>query len=80
MEKKLAVVTDSTADIPPEYQESLNIVVVPAVLTLDGESFKDGLEISPLVKQFLLQSKSVKGWKKPIVWELYTGTSSPTIL
>jgi DegV family protein with EDD domain len=46
MGEKIAVVTDSTADIPIENQESLNIIVVPAVVTLDGESYKDGMEIS----------------------------------
>jgi len=46
MEQKIAIVTDSTADIPIEEQQNLNIVVVPAVLTLDGESFRDGLDIS----------------------------------
>ena len=46
MEQKIAVVTDSTADIPVEDQQTLKIVVVPAVLTLDGESFRDGLDIS----------------------------------
>jgi len=46
MSEKIAVVTDSTADIPLEYQETLNIIVVPAVVTLDGESYKDGMEIS----------------------------------
>lgn len=46
MGEKIAVVTDSTADIPLEDQETLNIIVVPAVVTLDGESYKDGMEIS----------------------------------
>jgi len=46
MSEKIAVVTDSTADIPLEDQETLNIIVVPAVVTLDGESYKDGMEIS----------------------------------
>ena len=46
MEQNFAVVTDSTADIPIEDQQSLPIVVVPAVLTLDGETYRDGLDIS----------------------------------
>jgi len=46
MDQKIAVVTDSTADIPIQDQQSLPIVVVPAVLTLDGETFRDGLDIS----------------------------------
>jgi DegV family protein with EDD domain len=46
MGEKFAIVTDSTADIPLQDQNALNIVVVPAVVTIDGESYKDGMEIS----------------------------------
>jgi len=42
----IAIVTDSTADIPVETAESLNISVIPAVLTLDGETYVDGRDIS----------------------------------
>ncbi len=42
----IAIVTDSTADIPIETAESLNISVIPAVLTLDGETYVDGQDIS----------------------------------
>ena len=42
----IAIVTDSTADIPIDTAESLNISVIPAVLTLDGETYLDGLDIS----------------------------------
>ncbi len=41
-----AIVTDSTADIPIDTAESLNISVIPAVLTLNGETYLDGLDIS----------------------------------
>lgn len=41
-----AIVTDSTADIPIDTTESLNISVIPAVLTLDGETYLDGIDIS----------------------------------
>ncbi|OGO17921.1 MAG: hypothetical protein A2Z14_03030 [Chloroflexi bacterium RBG_16_48_8] len=46
MGKKIAIVTDSTADVPIEDQNTLNIVVIPAVVTLDGESYDDGMDIS----------------------------------
>jgi len=42
----IAIVTDSTADVPVETAESLNISVIPAVLTLDGMTYVDGLDIS----------------------------------
>jgi DegV family protein with EDD domain len=37
-----AIVTDSTADVPPELARKLNIHVVPAILMLGGQSFEDG--------------------------------------
>ena len=43
---RFAIVTDSTADVPIDTAESLNISVIPAVLTLDGETYVDGLDIS----------------------------------
>jgi len=42
----IAIVTDSTADVPVEIAETLNISVIPAVLTLDGETYVDGRDIS----------------------------------
>ena len=42
----IAIVTDSTADVPIETAESLNISVIPAVLTLDGVTYVDGHDIS----------------------------------
>jgi len=42
----VAVVTDSTADIPPAQCAELGIAVVPAVLTMGGETFADGVDIS----------------------------------
>jgi len=42
----VAIVTDSTCDIPPAIAESLGIRVVPALLTLDGTTFEDGLGLT----------------------------------
>lgn len=41
-DQKVAIVTDSTSDIPPDIAQALNITVVPAILTLEGQSFNDG--------------------------------------
>jgi len=38
----IAVVTDSTADIPEDLVEKHNIHVVPAILIIDGQSIEDG--------------------------------------
>jgi DegV family protein with EDD domain len=41
-EPTIAIVTDSTADIPPEQAEPLAIRVVPALLIFEGETYRDG--------------------------------------
>jgi len=44
---KVAVVTDSTSDIPKEIAEQLNITIVPLRVTFGDESFlDDGKEIT----------------------------------
>lgn len=40
--KKIALITDSTADIPAELARSNNIVVVPIAVIVDGQSMDDG--------------------------------------
>lgn len=42
----VAIVTDSTCDIPHDLADALRIRVVPALLTLEGETYKDGQGIS----------------------------------
>ena len=45
-EMQIAIVTDSTADIPPEIVEQLQIEVVPAIIVMEGKSMEDGKGIS----------------------------------
>ncbi|MHB1416749.1 MAG: DegV family protein, partial [Chloroflexota bacterium] len=40
------VVTDSTADIPPEVAEAAGVVVVPLSIRFGDETFKDGVNLS----------------------------------
>lgn len=42
---KIALVTDSTAYIPPDLVQKYNITVVPQVLIWDGKTYRDGLDI-----------------------------------
>lgn len=44
--QKIGVVTDSTSDIPSDLSESLGIEVVPAIVTIEGETFQDGVDLS----------------------------------
>jgi DegV family protein with EDD domain len=42
----IALVSDSTSDIPPELLKKHNIHIVPNILVINGQSFKDGEGIS----------------------------------
>ncbi len=46
MKPLIGVVTDSTGDIPVEEAERLGIHVVPAIVTIEGETFVDGQGLS----------------------------------
>jgi DegV family protein with EDD domain len=43
---KIAVVTDSTADLPSKFIEKYNINVIPLKVRLDGDEYEDGIDIS----------------------------------
>lgn len=43
---RIAVVTDSASDIPPEYRKKYDINVVPLYIHYDGKEFKDGIDIT----------------------------------
>lgn len=42
----IAVVTDSTADIPAQRAQELNITVVPLSVNFGSQSFRDGIDLS----------------------------------
>jgi DegV family protein with EDD domain len=44
---RIALVTDSTSDIPPELAQHYRITVVPQVLIWGSETFADGVNIQP---------------------------------
>lgn len=44
---KVQVITDSTADIPRDLVEELNISIVPLKVHLEGKSYLDGVDIQP---------------------------------
>ena len=45
---KVAVVTDSSAYLPPVLEEKYNISVTPQVLIWGNENFLDGVDILPV--------------------------------
>ena len=44
--RRVGIVTDSTADIPTELLKDLKIESIPAILTIDGQTFVDGVNLS----------------------------------
>ncbi len=54
----IAIVTDSTSDVPPELAAAQKITVIPAILVIDGKSVVDGEGISR--KDFYEQLPSMK--------------------
>jgi DegV family protein with EDD domain len=45
--KSVAIVTDSTADLPPQLTASRSITVIPLTLNFGGKSLLDGVDIRP---------------------------------
>src|SRR6266849_5296625 len=45
--RSIAIVTDSTADLPPTLAATRAITVVPLTLHFDGKSLLDGVDITP---------------------------------
>jgi DegV family protein with EDD domain len=46
-QRRVAVVTDSTADVPHELAAQRGITVVPLTVSVDGQSYLDGVDIQP---------------------------------
>src|SRR5581483_9062773 len=46
-DRKVAIVTDSTSDLPAQMAKSRSISVVPLTLTFEGLSLLDGVDIRP---------------------------------
>lgn len=44
---KIAVVTDSSATVPKDQAQKLDIRVVPLLLTFKGQTFQDGVDVTP---------------------------------
>ena len=48
MTHKIALVTDSTCDIPEEWVKQYDIQVVPLTIIMEGETYADGVDITPI--------------------------------
>jgi DegV family protein with EDD domain len=66
--KRVVVVTDSSATVPSELAEALNIRVVPIVLAINGYTFQDGVDITASeVYQLLRDGKHAPTTSAPSV-------------
>lgn len=56
--RRIAVVTDSTSDIPPALLAEHGIHVMPLYLVMGGKTWRDGVDISPAAFYELLRSST----------------------
>ena len=56
------IVTDSTIDLPPQIIEENNLTVVPLSITIDGQTYIDGIDISP--KEFITKMQQSENLPK----------------
>lgn len=70
MGKKIAIVTDSSANIPAAVQAGLDITVIPLWLIWDDQNLRDGVDIQPAeFYRRLRQSDSLPTTAQPTVKE-----------
>ena len=58
MSKKVAIITDSTANIPKDLVSKHNITVLPLEVIWGDETLKDGIDIQP--SEFYTRLESAK--------------------
>ncbi|GMB09638.1 DegV family protein [Thermolongibacillus altinsuensis] len=56
--QKVKIVTDSTVDLPKEVIDQLQIHVIPLSFTIDGETYLDGVDITP--EQFMKKMREAE--------------------
>ena len=67
-ERRIAIVTDSTSDIPPELVAKYNIRVVPQILIMGNKTWQDGVDIdSPTFYELLRTSPHFPASSQPSV-------------
>lgn len=68
----VAVITDSTANIPDDYVNELNIHVIPQILNWEGDTYLDGIDITPSeFYQRLVQAKELPTTSQPSAGQFY---------
>ncbi|MDF2534873.1 MAG: DegV family protein [Bacillales bacterium] len=65
---KIKIVTDSTADISKAVAEKLDIQIVPLNITINGETYLDGIDFTPAeYREIMKQNKELPKSSQPSV-------------
>ncbi|MGC9360081.1 MAG: DegV family protein, partial [Anaerolineae bacterium] len=46
--RRIAIITDSVAQVPPDIAQRLGIRIIPFIVSLDGNEYLDGVDLPPL--------------------------------
>lgn len=68
----IAIVTDSTADLPDGFPQKLDIGIVPAIISMEGQSYRDGVDIQRKEfyrRQATLEGAATTGAPSPLAFE-----------
>lgn len=81
--RKVVIVTDSNASVPADLARELDIRVVPIALTVNGQSFRDGIDITcEQLYQWLRTEKHVPTTAAPSVGDflrVYTAAAQEAL-
>lgn len=69
---KIRISTDSTADIPKEFCEQLNITVLPLSINYEGKEYLDGIDITPAEMYGILDTAKKLPVSSQVSLSLYT--------
>lgn len=71
--RPVKIVTDSTLDLPLEQVNELDVVIVPLTVTIDGASYKDGVDItSSEFAKLLVSAKNIPQSSQPSTGDFLT--------
>lgn len=76
-DERVKIVTDSVAQVPPQFVAQYQVQVVPATLILDEERYQDGVDLVPEhLYQFMRINQAPVKTTSPSVGEFYTHFSA----
>lgn len=76
---RIKIATDSTSDIPKEFQEQLNISVLPMTLTHEDREYRDGIDITPSQMYEILDTAKKLPVSSQVSVPLYTALFEQTL-